>query len=508
MSLWKPSGRMDCVNLEKGFFLIRFSLKEEYERVLKDGPWFVGGHDLSIRNWEPNFKPSTTSVTSVVVWIRLPELPIKYYKPSVLRELSQAIGLVLRVDTYTATESRGRFVRICVQINFKKPLIKLIRTGGVEQPVLYKVINSLRFSYGRIGHKVECCPYMTKTPVNKDDRKEEDKVDGHVIVALECNEPSGDAYGPWVLVSRKKKRGHGALGVKEYRQKKIVERNTFLLGSDSNHQLTKLIVFLAGSSMISGFEPLPDMGTSTLGVVGQGETIAGVGSEEINVYSAKTTLRDISNQKPPPNRDMLELVAMVALNVSTAELKHIDPKLRPPKKGSEVISSPCSVQEEDNMVQDEIHKDPAQGNHKVDLDGMQIEGGGGIWLLWDSTQVEIFKLSSMEQKIHALVKDLSSNASWLLSAIYASPRYAERRLLWDNLSKVAELHALPWITAGDFNKVLLGEAKFGGRPVCISRALKFQDCLNNCGMIDLGFFWSLIHLDQSATTSSSCVRKN
>jgi len=31
------------------------------------------------------------------------------------------------------------------------------------------------------------------------------------------------------------------------------------------------------------------------------------------------------------------------------------------------------------------------------------------------------------------------------------------------------------------------EDKFGGRPVSISRAIKFQECLNNCGMIDLGF---------------------
>ena len=87
MSLWKPSGRMDCVEMEKCLFLLHFSLKEDYERVLKDGPWFVGGHYLSIRNWEPNFKPSTASVTSVVVWIRLPELPIEYYELLILREL-------------------------------------------------------------------------------------------------------------------------------------------------------------------------------------------------------------------------------------------------------------------------------------------------------------------------------------------------------------------------------------------------------------------------------------
>ncbi|XP_030958322.1 uncharacterized protein LOC115980181 [Quercus lobata] len=112
---------------------------------------------------------------------------------------------------------------------------------------------------------------------------------------------------------------------------------------------------------------------------------------------------------------------------------------------------------------------------------------GGLWILWDSTQVNVSVLSSTEQEIHAIVKDLSSNSSWLLSTVYASPRYAERRLLWDNLSRVAELHTLPWIIAGDFNKILLGEDKLGGRPINISKAVNFQECLNICGMIDLGF---------------------
>ena len=31
---WKPSGRLDCIALGKDFFLTRFSLKEDYARVL------------------------------------------------------------------------------------------------------------------------------------------------------------------------------------------------------------------------------------------------------------------------------------------------------------------------------------------------------------------------------------------------------------------------------------------------------------------------------------------
>lgn len=68
----------------------------------------------------------------------------------------------------------------------------------------------------------------------------------------------------------------------------------------------------------------------------------------------------------------------------------------------------------------------------------------------------------------------------MLFAVYVSPRYAERRLLWDNLTIVAGLHSLPWVVAGDFNEILLNEDN-------VNKVLKFQDCLNDCGMIDLGF---------------------
>ncbi|KAK9991877.1 hypothetical protein SO802_026862 [Lithocarpus litseifolius] len=98
---------MECVNFGQGFFLIRFLMKEDYVRVLKGGPWFIGGHYLSIRHWEPNFKASTANLSSVAVWVRLPELAIEYYEISVLWEIREAIGLVLRIDTHTAAESKG-----------------------------------------------------------------------------------------------------------------------------------------------------------------------------------------------------------------------------------------------------------------------------------------------------------------------------------------------------------------------------------------------------------------
>ena len=46
---------------------------------------------------------------------------------------------------------------------------------------------------------------------------------------------------------------------------------------------------------------------------------------------------------------------------------------------------------------------------------------------------------------------------------------------------------MPWVMAGNFNEVLDGEDKFRGRRVNLSQAMKIQECLNNCKMIDISF---------------------
>ena len=76
---------------------------------------------------------------------------------------------------------------------------------------------------------------------------------------------------------------------------------------------------------------------------------------------------------------------------------------------------------------------------------------GGIWVLWNSERVDVAHLASTKQEIHFTVKVRSSNVIWLFSAVYASPRCAERHILWNNLMKVADLHNMHWVIARDFN---------------------------------------------------------
>lgn len=225
--MWKPAGRLDCIHLEHGFFLAWFYLKEDYEATLRKGPWFIEEHFLSIRPWEPNFRPATANVTSMAVCIKLNELPIEYYNSEALLQIGKSIGNVLRVDMHTANEARGRFARLCVQIYVDKPLVTTVLIEKFEQPVRYEGVQKICFSYGRIGHMKVSCPYtirpvsppkeMSKMASENCREAMDSSCDKHVSKELtmgagqaknvhgsEPEEGQETTYGPWIVVERRR----------------------------------------------------------------------------------------------------------------------------------------------------------------------------------------------------------------------------------------------------------------------------------------------------------------
>ena len=105
---------------------------------------------------------------------------------------------------------------------------------------------------------------------------------------------------------------------------------------------------------------------------------------------------------------------------------------------------------------------------------------GGIWMLWRSDLVHVDVLAATEQEIHALIQVRSQSFSWLISAIYASPRFEERCMLWNNLRMLSNMHDLPWALMGDFNEVLSANEKYGGGILFAKEGLKL---LRNVWMI-------------------------
>lgn len=202
-----PSGRLDLVDLGYDYFLVRFKTKEDLDQVLREGSWFIRQHFLSIKPWQLEFSASNANLSQVVVRVRFPSLPIEFYDTEVLKKIGSSIGPVLRIDSHTASNARGRYARLYVQVNLDNPLITTILIGKYKQWVMYEGIHAPCFACGRLGHKKESCQYVgkgppqppTSTPTNTH-QNETDLATKTPNMATISPTTESDTFGPWLLV--------------------------------------------------------------------------------------------------------------------------------------------------------------------------------------------------------------------------------------------------------------------------------------------------------------------
>ncbi|XP_025653400.1 uncharacterized protein [Arachis hypogaea] len=74
-----------------------------------------------------------------------------------MMRIASAIGVPIKVDLATKLAERGRYARVCVQINLGLPVIKHIIVEGVTHVVEYESLNLICNSCARYGHDMAQC---------------------------------------------------------------------------------------------------------------------------------------------------------------------------------------------------------------------------------------------------------------------------------------------------------------------------------------------------------------
>ena len=76
---------------------------------------------------------------------------------------------------------------------------------------------------------------------------------------------------------------------------------------------------------------------------------------------------------------------------------------------------------------------------------------------------------------------------WRATFVYGEPRRENRCQFWDFIRFMRAQWDGPWICCGDFNEVLSHDEHQGLRDRTDRQINDFQQCLANCGLIDLGY---------------------
>jgi exonuclease III len=110
---------------------------------------------------------------------------------------------------------------------------------------------------------------------------------------------------------------------------------------------------------------------------------------------------------------------------------------------------------------------------------------GGLALLWNDP-VEIIIQSYTQNHIDAHIQVLPSRL-WRFTGFYGHPESHRHRESWALLKRLNGMDQLPWLCMGDFNEILTEEERTGEVPGMYGKMQDFNEVVNRCGLIDMGF---------------------
>lgn len=213
LNLWQLQGKCNLIDIGFGCFIARFDNRRDYLHVLLDGPWKIFGSYLVTQRWVPEFKPRTAKISKMAVWIRLPELPVEYFRDDIMKLILENVGKPLKLDRTTMAKEKGRFARAAVEIDLDQPLVSEIWVRNEMQIVEYESLHVVCFECGVVGHREQDCPYKkSKAPepahfdINVEPVAESDRPQQTATESCAVETPiEKRRYGSWMLVPNKPK---------------------------------------------------------------------------------------------------------------------------------------------------------------------------------------------------------------------------------------------------------------------------------------------------------------
>jgi len=98
----------------------------------------------------------------IAIWARLSELPIEFYDNSILQQIGNQLGDLLKIDARTIDNVQGRFARLCIQVDLDSPLVSKVRIGSLAQPVQYEGYHPSTLSVDALDTKLLPAPLSSR----------------------------------------------------------------------------------------------------------------------------------------------------------------------------------------------------------------------------------------------------------------------------------------------------------------------------------------------------------
>ncbi|CAN1821686.1 hypothetical protein LINPERHAP1_LOCUS29622 [Linum perenne] len=193
-SLWVKIGHVQVSDLSNEFFLVQFSSVNDYHRAAFAAPWKMFDYYITVACWTPGFNEDP--VKKILTWVQLPKLSIQFFNHTMVNRIGNHMSKTIRMDLATSEGARGRYARVCVEVDLSKPLLGKYKIGDRVLYVEYESLENVCFHCRMYGHQLVACLSLSPTDGPSDPVEQSQKVD-------EPSEKENDT-GSWMTVTRRR----------------------------------------------------------------------------------------------------------------------------------------------------------------------------------------------------------------------------------------------------------------------------------------------------------------
>ncbi|XP_074297536.1 uncharacterized protein LOC141628271 [Silene latifolia] len=388
-------------------------------------------------SWTEKVEFTKDNVKTVLVWVRLMDLPLKFWGKCLPR-ISELAGKYIRSDVPTMEKTRLGFALVLLEVPFGAKVVDSVKFLDEEGQIVKIRVECewrpiLCTECGGVGHEGSKCrkpkPKGPSQPQPAPQKWVPKKVT-HVRQKAPTTEP-----GPSVVLVTDTHAGITLVTTPEEVQHKL--------------QVTWPPITFSRQEIIK----------------------AGKNQSALSQY----TFQDALNNATPK------------VGISNA-LPNVSPRVGVGTSGSVLLPTRSNVGLF-GLLETKV-KPLSLNSVRLNMcDGWSLStntsyhSGGRIWVLWNPSVFHVQFLYYSAQLIHMEVVEVCTQFHFYYSMVYAFNDTADMKSLWADLNGIASTVQGPWMICGDFNCVLSPAERLGGHTT-EEEMSDFQDCLDQCQLFD------------------------
>ena len=126
-----------------GYFVVRIANEEETDTVLSSGPHYLLRRPVIVKPWDPDFNFKEEILTTIPLWVKLPNLPLNCWNSVVLSKIGSSLGRPLYAGECTTQTSRISFAGILVEMDITRVLPAVIKIQDPKGRIVEQQVEAI-----------------------------------------------------------------------------------------------------------------------------------------------------------------------------------------------------------------------------------------------------------------------------------------------------------------------------------------------------------------------------